>query len=32
VSAENHPDGGAIFTMAVPVEARSATILEEERS
>jgi two-component system, OmpR family, sensor histidine kinase KdpD len=32
VSAENHQDGGAIFTMAVPVEARSAAILEEERS
>ena len=32
VSAENHPDGGAIFAMAVPVETRSAAVLEEERS
>ena len=32
VSAENHPDGGAVFTIAVPVETRSAGILEEERS
>jgi two-component system sensor histidine kinase KdpD len=32
VSAENHPDGGAVFTMAVPVETRSAGILEEERA
>jgi two-component system, OmpR family, sensor histidine kinase KdpD len=32
VSAANHPGGGAIFTIAVPVETRSAVTLEEEPS
>ena len=31
VSAENHPGGGAVFTIAVPVDTRSAAILEEDR-
>ena len=30
VWAENHPDGGAIFTMAVPTESRTALAVEEE--
>jgi two-component system sensor histidine kinase KdpD len=32
IAAANHPGGGAIFTIAVPVEIRSAVTLEEERS
>lgn len=30
VWAAHHRDGGAVFTIAVPVESRSATVLEEE--
>ncbi len=30
VWAENHPEGGAIFTMAVPVESRITAAVEEE--
>jgi signal transduction histidine kinase len=27
---EDHPDGGAVFTLAVPVKSRMATPLEPE--
>jgi signal transduction histidine kinase len=30
VWAENHRDGGAIFTIAVPAEIRMAAVLEKE--
>jgi K+-sensing histidine kinase KdpD len=30
VWAENHAEGGAIFTIAVPAESRTAAALEEE--
>jgi two-component system sensor histidine kinase KdpD len=30
VWAENHPEGGAIFTLAVPTESRTALAMEEE--
>ncbi|MBI4478099.1 MAG: DUF4118 domain-containing protein [Acidobacteria bacterium] len=30
VEARNHPEGGAIFTIAVPAELRTAAVLEEE--
>ena len=29
VSGENHPDGGAVFTIAVPVERRIAPLEPE---
>jgi two-component system sensor histidine kinase KdpD len=28
--AANHPDGGAIVTIAVPAESRAAAVLEDE--
>lgn len=31
VWAENHPDGGAVFTIAVPAETRDAIVLANER-
>ena len=30
VWAENHPDGGAVFIMAIPVESQTTAALEEE--
>jgi two-component system sensor histidine kinase KdpD len=30
VLAENHPDGGAMFTIAIPVESRMTAAIEEE--
>jgi two-component system sensor histidine kinase KdpD len=30
VWANNHADGGAIFTVAVPIESRPAPVLEPE--
>ena len=30
VWAENHPTGGAVFTIAIPVESQMSAALEEE--